>query len=185
MHIPWILPFEKETLEDYATRLTKDISMNDAIFIGLSFGGIIALEVAQRLKVSQLIIISSVKTQIEIPFYFKLLRLVPLHHWIPASLITKPNFITRWLFGVNTSEEIALLEQVMTDMDIAFFRWAVNSIIHWENEAIPANTVHIHGSADRIFPLRFVSPSQVIPRGGHFFVFSQPTEISELINSFL
>lgn len=45
--IKWVVPQEKETIEDYATRILNQITTTKPILIGLSFGGIIAVEVAK------------------------------------------------------------------------------------------------------------------------------------------
>lgn len=41
--IDWINPFENESIEDYAKRLTSQITSEKPILIGLSFGGIMAV----------------------------------------------------------------------------------------------------------------------------------------------
>ncbi|MGK6351614.1 hypothetical protein [Parapedobacter sp. DT-150] len=45
----------------------------------------------------------------------------------------------------------------------------------------PSNTVHIHGTADRILPFRFVKADYVIPGGSHLMVVNRAKEISDII----
>lgn len=48
IHIDWIVPFSKETLVSYAKRLSKVIDVNNPFaLIGVSFGGMIAVEIAK------------------------------------------------------------------------------------------------------------------------------------------
>lgn len=69
--IKWIAPQEEETIENYATRLLDQIRTTKPILIGLSFGGMIAVEVAKQIDTEKVILIASAKTQNEIPFYFR------------------------------------------------------------------------------------------------------------------
>jgi hypothetical protein len=49
----------------------------------------------------------------------------------------------------------------------------------WNPERpLPTNLVHIHGTADRIFPARYVKPDVWINGGGHFMIVSRAAEIS-------
>lgn len=43
IHIDWILPLENETLQNYALRISENIKDENAILIGLSFGGILSV----------------------------------------------------------------------------------------------------------------------------------------------
>src|SRR5690554_6052070 len=65
--IDWINPLEKETITEYAARISRKISEKDVILIGLSFGGIIAIEVAKIIPVKKVILIASAKTKVELP----------------------------------------------------------------------------------------------------------------------
>ena len=68
--IKWIVPQDKETIENYATRLLDQITTTNPTLIGLSFGGLIAVEVAKQIDTEKVILIASAKTKKEIPFYW-------------------------------------------------------------------------------------------------------------------
>ena len=75
MHLlEWVLPKEKETLQDYAKRMAKKITHEDAVLIGVSFGGILVQEMKPFLKVKKVIIISSVKSNTELPRTMKIAK---------------------------------------------------------------------------------------------------------------
>jgi pimeloyl-ACP methyl ester carboxylesterase len=67
--IKWIVPQDTETIENYATRLLDQITTTKPTLIGLSFGGLIAVEVAKQIDTEKVILIASAKTKNEIPFY--------------------------------------------------------------------------------------------------------------------
>ncbi|MGL5075499.1 MAG: hypothetical protein ACRDBG_06605, partial [Waterburya sp.] len=78
IHIHWIEPKKGETITAYAQRLTTQIKSDCPILVGLSFGGIIAVEIAKQIATEKVILISSTKNKQEIPFYFKIWRWLPI-----------------------------------------------------------------------------------------------------------
>ena len=83
--VNWIIPFEKETIEHYAARLLDQISGKNPILVGLSFGGIMAVEVAKQIETKKIILIASAKTKDEIPFYFQIAGKLNLQKLLPTS----------------------------------------------------------------------------------------------------
>ena len=69
--LDWELPLDNETLSAYAERMAKLVTHPNPVLIGVSFGGVLVQEMAQFLKVRKLIIISSVKTNEEVPARMK------------------------------------------------------------------------------------------------------------------
>ncbi|HNC31654.1 MAG TPA: alpha/beta hydrolase, partial [Cyclobacteriaceae bacterium] len=61
-HISWIEPLPNESIEQYAGRLTEQIKSPDPILVGVSFGGMIAVEIAKQIKTNKIILISSART---------------------------------------------------------------------------------------------------------------------------
>jgi pimeloyl-ACP methyl ester carboxylesterase len=70
--IQWIQPLKNETIEAYALRLTEQIPDENPSLIGVSFGGMIAVEVAKHIPAEKVILISSAKNGNEIPGYYPL-----------------------------------------------------------------------------------------------------------------
>ena len=68
--IKWIQLIKNESIEDYAKRLTEQIITQNPIIIGLSFGGIMAVEIGKLIDTERIILIASAKTKFEIPFYY-------------------------------------------------------------------------------------------------------------------
>jgi esterase/lipase len=92
--IKWIVPNDKETIENYATRLIDQITSTKPILIGLSFGGLMAVEVAKQIGPEKVILISSAKTKKEIPCYYRWAGQVRFHKLLPTTLLKSSNFIT-------------------------------------------------------------------------------------------
>lgn len=183
--VDWLPPIKNETIQKHASRLADEISDSDPILLGLSFGGMLAIEIAKQIRCRKLILISSVKTRNEMPFYLKISGKLGLHHLLPGWLLKKPNFISYWFFGVKSPTGKLLLAKILRQTDTVYLKWAVNQIVNWNNETIPATIFHLHGSSDRILPARFVKADNVIQGGGHLMVIDHTTEINSILKKLL
>lgn len=183
--IQWMVPEEKETIEAYAQRLTYQVTTEKPIFIGLSFGGIIAGEIARLITVEKLILLASAKTKYELPGYYRLAGRLSLHKLLPSKALTKSGSIANWFFGTEGREEKRLLKSILEDTNPVFLKWAIDKIVHWKNETTVANTIHIHGTSDRILPLRNIHGAIKVKNGGHFMTVNKAAELSELIQGVL
>ncbi|HLC84033.1 MAG TPA: alpha/beta hydrolase [Bacteroidia bacterium] len=184
-HIPWIAPLQNESIEAYAKRISKPITDNESILIGLSFGGMMAMEVVKHIKVRKVILISSAKTKHEIPFLYKALGALKVHKVVPVLFMKRSNFISNWLFGVESAFDKNLLKQILEEFDERFLKWAINAIVTWENTAVYAGVKHIHGTKDRILPFKNVKPDFAVKNGGHFMVLNKAEEISGLLKQLI
>lgn len=179
--IKWVVPQEKETIEDYATRILNQITTTKPILIGLSFGGIIAVEVAKLIATEKIILISSAKTKNEIPFYYRLVGKFGFHKMLPVRFFKNPNFITHWFFGSKSIFDKQFLRQTLVDTDSHFLKWAIDKIVRWTNQTQAKNIFHIHGENDKILPLSSVNCNVIIKNGGHLMILNKADEISDLL----
>jgi predicted esterase YcpF (UPF0227 family) len=69
IHIKWIAPKLNETISDYATRLSIPFAKENPIILGLSMGGILAIEIAKIISTKQIIILSSVQKRSNLPLF--------------------------------------------------------------------------------------------------------------------
>lgn len=180
--LDWIEPEDNESFEAYARRLSRDLEGKCPILLGISFGGMMAIEIGKLMRTEKIIIISSARTRKSIPSNF-IARTLKLHKRLPARLFLKPNEILYWLFGARKKREKVLLRSILQDMNETFFRWAIDRIMNWDNEVILDNIVHIHGSNDRIIP--FTSADFKIEGGGHLMVVSRASEINTLLSEII
>ena len=181
IHIDWILPLENETLQNYASRISENINDENAILIGLSFGGILSVEISKIKKFKKIFLLSSAKTKFEIPFYYRVLGKLNLLKFIPISLLKKVNFLTYYVFGAKTNSEKYLLKDIIKNTDENFLKWALHQIINWKNKDFDANIVHIQGNRDLILPHYFVKYDYLIERGTHFMTLNQSEQIEQII----
>lgn len=180
--IRWIKPHSQETIEAYTTRLLEQIKDESPILIGLSFGGMVAIEMSRQIPTEKVILIASAKTRKEIPFYYRWSGTFRLHRLLPAHFFTQANSINNWLFGAESAAEKELLKAILADTDPQFFKWAIDKITRWENTSLPENTFHIHGTNDRILPFRYVKCNAEIQNGGHLMTINRAKELNEILH---
>jgi pimeloyl-ACP methyl ester carboxylesterase len=183
--IQWIRPNIGEHIKAYATRLLAQIKTENPILIGLSFGGMMSIELSKLIPTEKIIIISSIKTRQELPYYYRFIGKFGLHKMVPVSFIKKANLIANWAFGLITVFEKRLLKLILLDMDEVYVKWAIDQVFTWQNDSIPENLVHIHGTADRVFPIKFVLPNYIVENGGHFMVLNKHKNVSEILHQIL
>lgn len=183
-HLDWIKPMENENLDAYARRLSDCIDPSQPFaLVGLSFGGMIASAMTQFVRPVKTILNSSIGCFKELPWYFRLAGASQVHRLIPLSLLRNPTQIAYWLFGAKSATEKRLLEQIIIDNDPRFIKWALGAILSWKAKVRPEGLVHIHGSKDKILPVRYTRPTIEIQNGSHFMVWTRAGEISKaLIN---
>jgi hypothetical protein len=181
-HIKWPELSENETLKSYCHKISELIDTSqDFSLIGLSFGGIVATEITKFLKPKITIIISSISTRDELPFHYKICRLLKLNKIVPAFSMNKVYPFTYWYFGVKEQADKKLLKQVIKDTSPKFLKWAINEILNWQNEIRPNNLFHIHGTSDRLFPFSQTNADQSVKNGGHLMVYTNANKVSALI----
>lgn len=183
--IPWLIPGQNETIQEYAARMRAGIKDEQPILMGLSFGGMICTEIAKQIPVKKLILISSVKSSEELPTWMKVVARLRLHKIVPlrSSKLTEP--IQNIMLGAGTEEEKMIASEYRKKVDISYTNWAVNEAINWKNNWKHPETIHIHGDNDRMFPIKNIKPTFTIKNGGHFMIMNKAAAISRCINEIL
>lgn len=179
--IKWIEPLRNESLSSYATRLVSQINQNEKFgILGVSFGGIVAIELANICKPEVLILVSSIETDDQLPLKYLDYLKIGLLNLIPDALIKPPRFVLGYLFGAKNKK---LIYQIINDTNPRFIKWALIQIVTWKNQSNQFKPFRIHGSNDKLIPLK--GQAIQIENGSHFMIVDKAAEISEIINEYL
>ncbi len=182
--IKWIPYQNKESLQEYCNRLAEQIlDRSDVVLLGVSFGGIIAIELSKIIKTKKIVIISSIKTDSEKPYLYSIIRKSNILNLIPPKFLNLYSFIIPILFGVTSVEDKILLKDFIKNTDGSFIKWALNHILEWENQHLPKNLIHIHGDQDKFFPIKLISDTIPISHAGHFMILNKHEEISSILEN--
>ncbi len=185
VHLAWLAALPGETLEQYALRLSQPIGRNERFYLlGLSMGGMIASEIS-KIKIPQkLILISSIKCAQELPPLYKWAGKYGLHTLLKPALLKNISILKKYYWHY-TAQNRKLLIDVIRSSDDAFIKWATNAIIHWECDPPVCDCIQIHGTHDRVLPIKFTNPTHIIKGGRHFMVVERAEEISNILNDVL
>lgn len=179
--IAWIEPLKNESISEYSKRLSQVIDTSKKFcLIGVSFGGLIAVEMNKFILPELTILISSAETKNEIRPMFRFFGKLNLIKIIPVKLFKPPVWLLSYFFGTRKTQ---LLKNILDDTDLPFAKWAVNELVNWENVSRIENVIKIHGSKDRLIPVRGERKMEIIKDGGHFMIVDKADEISNIINS--
>lgn len=183
--IYWKVPSPTDTFESYIGELKKQIdSKVPPVLIGVSLGGIIAMELRERMPVEKTILISSVKTKSEMPGYFNLIRNLRLNSLIPPSVLKKlAPLVRRFIADPRNPETMKIFKAMIRDSDNQFIHRAIEFVLKWNRQDyVKKNLVHLHGTADFVFPFRNIrEPDFRIEGGTHDMVMSKAEEISRIL----
>jgi pimeloyl-ACP methyl ester carboxylesterase len=171
-YIDWLTPLEKEPLVTYCKRLLPQILHENPVLIGVSFGGIIVQELAKLISVEKLIIISSVKSISEFPRRMRFSKKTGLHRVLPTSFIE--NFDSLAKYGMRIApKKIEMYKKYLHRNDRQYLDWALETIIHWDQEKPPVGIIHIHGEKDPIFPIKYIIDCIIVPEGTHVMIINR------------
>jgi len=170
-YLEWFLPLKKEKIEDYALRMTKEIKHKNPVLVGVSFGGIIVQEMALHIETRKVIIISSVKSNIELPLRLKIAKSTKVYKIIPTQLFSNVEVLAKYAFGENiVSRRLKLYEKYLQMRDKKYLDWAIENVILWRRTKSDENVIHIHGDSDAVFPIRHIKNSIVLKGATHILV---------------
>ena len=171
--LEWQLPKNKETISDYAKRMAAFIIHEDSVLLGVSFGGVLVQEMAKYIRLKKLIIVSSVKSKHELPRRMKLSRKLKLYNILPTRLIEDVDKLAKYAFGETVKDRVALYQKYLSMNDRHYMSWAVKEMVCWDQEAPDADIIHIHGDADRVFPIKYIDNCITLPGGSHIMVITK------------
>lgn len=183
--LPWQIPDKNETIENYALRYKPLITDLEPILVGLSFGGMLSMEIAKYIQFRKIIIISSAKTRKELPFYLRAMKWIPLHRMVKTQNLKQLNNLAYRLLRVQLRKDKVVCMQMIRESDDRLVSWTIDQIVNWKNDVIADNTIHIHGSHDILLPHFFVRADHKIIKGRHMIPMIEPEKISALLKQII
>ena len=171
--LDWIIPNKNDTLQDYAKKMAEKVTHQNVVLIGVSFGGILVQEMAHFLSVKKVIIISSVKSNTELPSRMKIAKSTKAYKLLPTSMAQKIEVLSKFAFGSIIKQRLILYEKYMCMRDKTYLDWSIEQIINWTQITPDSNLVHIHGDADEVFPIKNIKNVIEIKGGTHLMILNR------------
>ena len=185
--IDWVEAKEDEDIPTYAKRLAEKIEEGPNLYLlGVSLGGMMSVEIAKHLSVEKLILISTVKNRDEMPATFDWMGKIPMKSNSLPKFVIDAQVLLKPFYGKANQKGIDLFEKMLKSASIDFIRWAWNQIPEWESKGLPkAPFIHLHGTADLVFPIKHIDQAITLKGATHFAIFNDMEKINELLNRHL
>jgi pimeloyl-ACP methyl ester carboxylesterase len=163
-YLEWMIPDHNESIVDYALRFCDKVKHENAVLVGVSFGGIIAQEMGLVRQFKKIIIISSVKTRDELPLHLQLVGKTKAYKLVPTSLF---------------AQNIDLYKLYLSITDKRYLDWAIEQVVLWDQTTYDPNLIHIHGDLDSIFPIENIKDCIVVKGGTHVMILNKYKWLNE------
>ncbi len=171
MHrLDWFLPTKGMTLAEYAIGMCKKVVHENSVLIGVSFGGMLVVEMARHIKVRQVILISSIKKASELPKRLLFAKYTKAYKLLPTGLVQNVELLAKYAFGEPVKKRLKLYEQYLSIRDTIYMDWAIDQIVNWVPTDRPPNLVHIHGEKDAVFPIERIHDCIRVKNGTHTMI---------------
>ena len=187
----WMSPKPGESLPRYAERFAAQLKEKfgeQPIYLGgMSFGGMVALEMLHHLNVRRCFLISTIRSAKELPPHLRAMGAVGKRSsYTGAWMTVRMASLGLKLVGPRLRvDQRAYFEQV-AGSDPGFLRWAVRAMYSWPVPRPPPTPVHhIHGSADPVLPARHTQPDDLVDGAGHVLTLSHPERVNAFIERYL
>jgi len=171
--LSWIPPQKEETLAHYALRMTQRINHINPILIGVSFGGVLVQEMANHIPTKKIIIISSIKSNLELPNTMKLARVTNAHRLLPVQWINNMETFASFVLGDGIQNRLQHYNRYLTERDPEYLQWAIDCLVKWKRDQPIKNITHIHGDKDSIFPVKNIANPFIKIKGDHAIVLTK------------
>jgi pimeloyl-ACP methyl ester carboxylesterase len=180
---PWLIPNEREKLANYARRWARHLKLKpNCCLVGVSFGGMVAQEMARWIKPRAVILIGSCRSPASIPFALRAVGSLPTWPYIAKRLCGIFPIIGGYFLGAKTRAQRDLLIRMFLETPDHFTKWTVQAICGWKGfQGDGIRVYHIHGERDHMIPLRKVKPDEVIRGGGHLISLNHSREVNKFI----
>jgi hypothetical protein len=179
-YLDWILPLKNETIQNYAKRMCEKITNENCVLIGVSFGGIMVQEMSEIIKTRKIIIISSVKSNKELPLHMKLAKTTKLYKALPTRLLGQVNTLSKYIKGRGLiAKRIKLYNRFLFMKQPKYLDWAIENVLLWKRNIPDKKVIHIHGDEDLVFPISNIKNCIVLKGGTHIMIVNKYKWLNE------
>ena len=182
-YLEWVIPISvNETLESYAKRMAEFVKEENPVLLGVSFGGILVQEMSHFLDVQKLILVSTIKSSNELPNRLKIIHKTQLYKLFPSKSVSKFEEYAKYAFGDFAKKRVKLYKEYLSVRDELYLNWAIENVLKWNQKEPLKNCIHIHGTDDHIFPIKYIQNCIPVENGSHEMIIFKAKTISKLID---
>ncbi|MCC6839426.1 MAG: hypothetical protein IT230_04630 [Flavobacteriales bacterium] len=168
------------TLAQVAAELGRQVdAARPHMLLGVSMGGMVAQELALLTKPEKVVLISTWTGPWEWPWYMGVVKALHLPALISPSTM-RWTWPLKRVLGPRPDEVDRLLWEMAVAQGATKIRRGVEAVLRWPGSRWNGPVVRIHGSGDRLIPLRF-PVDHLVQHGPHIMVLVHASEVSRAI----
>ncbi|OYQ38030.1 alpha/beta hydrolase [Flavobacterium cyanobacteriorum] len=173
--IEWIMPGKNEPLRSYCKRLLGTVKHENPVLIGVSMGGLVVQEMKKLIAPRKVIIISSVKSNKQFPRRMWLARRTRMYTIFPTRIMQHVDKVSGLFPGNNfIKRRLKLYEKFLGVRDKKYLDWSFKTVINWDRAKPDPEVIHIHGTDDCVFPVKYIdTPYIPVPGGTHIMIINR------------
>jgi pimeloyl-ACP methyl ester carboxylesterase len=176
-----------ETLSEHAERRARALSVGpEDVVGGVSFGGMLAAQIAATRKTAGLILLGSCLDADWLPAHYRaVVAAAPL---VPDVLLGVRSWapLIRWRFAPIDADGVARMRRMAQDCPPRQLRTFGRMIADWKGvRRLDCPTLIVHGDRDRVIPIRAVKPDVVLTGAGHAFTLTHVDETNRALSDFV
>ncbi len=177
--IPINLPriTKHSTIKDVISHCKNQIKETSPIFLGICSGGLIAIELAQQISPSKLILVSSVKNKSELTFGSK--TFATLYLFFPERLQKLFGLSLKFVLNKVLNLKIKVPRLWLKDAQNKFI---VRLALKIKTPIDSSKLLHLHGEKDKIIPIHKIENPIIIKNAGHFMYLKNRKSVMEAIH---
>lgn len=185
-HIEYTIPDVSDNMYTFAHKMAQQIDTTEPfILIGASFGGMLATEMNDFLSPEKVIIISSAKSQYELPKRYQRQKKNKLYKLVTPRMTKVGALILQPIVEPDRFRENATFRSMLWDKNPIYMQQSVRLIIEWNRSDYDENIIHIHGNRDKTVPIRNVDYDILVENGSHMMTLTEGENLSLILNQLL
>ena len=151
------------------------------VLLGVSYGGIIAQEIAALHRPKHLILISTITSTAEISPWYRFLFCIKLHHLTKLASKLAYWLPVHWLLGMPSRTARRIIRSLLRETDPALITQALDRVYHWRKEPLDLMQVRLHGGQDAVISIPAEKVDHYFPDSGHLVCLTEYREINKIL----
>lgn len=176
--IDWGQPSRAITITEYARTLVDKYGIDSTSdLLGVSFGGIVAQEIASHCGARLCFVVSSISSPAEIRPAQRVLARLPQQCQLSA-LRAIGNLAHAWPKATGST----VRARKFYGREGEWFRWATTAVLQWQPQPTGSTKIiRIHGDRDRTFPQSAKYADHLFAGAGHLLAITHSHALAEII----
>ncbi len=102
-----------------------------------------------------------------------------IHKLLPIKWIEDIENLALFVFGNKIKIRVSLYKKYLSERDPEYLKWAINSLVNWQQDNFLESTIHIHGEDDNIFPINMIMKPVIKIKGSHAIILTKANWFNE------